>query len=150
MSATDTAAGTTEETADQLFAALHRLRAGGRVTLRLDYKKLSHLDSPVGSEADGNIWAYGGLALTVAAWWFGGWRVAAGVAVAGVIAYFTLGKLYMHRRIRRRVEDKALVDLALWRKLWRFGGVTLVASAGEECAAPQGNWMALVRSLGSP
>ena len=138
-----------DETAEKLFSVLRRLRAEGKVALRLDFKKLAHLDSPVGSEADGNIWAYGGLALAIAAWWFRGWQVAAGVAVAGVLIYFTFGRWYMHRRIRRRVEDKALADLALWRKLWKFGGVALVPHAGEECAAPQGNWMALVRNLGN-
>ena len=138
-----------EETAEKLFAALNRLRTDGKIALRLDYKKLTQLDSPVGSEADGNIWAYGGLALAIVAWWFRGWQVAVGVAVAGVLIYFTLGRWYMHRRIRRRVEDKALVDLTQWRRLWNFGGVALVPGAGEECAAPQGNWMALVRNLGN-
>lgn len=148
MSLADGAAPT-EETAEKLFSTLHRLRADGKVALRLDYKRLSHMDSPVGSEADGNIWAYGCLALTAAAWWFRGWQVAVAIAVAGVLAYFTLGRLYMHRRIRRRVDDKGLADLALWRRMWNFGGIVLVPTAGEECAAPQGNWMALVRNLAS-
>jgi hypothetical protein len=146
VSVTDTGAAR-EQTAEQLFIALRRLHADGKLELRLDYKKLSHIDSPVGSEADGNIWAYGGLALAIAAWWFRGWQVAVGVAIVGVLAYFTLGRIYMHRRIRRRVEDKALLELAQWRRLWKFGGVALVPSAGDACAAPQGNWMALVRSL---
>jgi len=136
-----------DETAEKLFTALNRLRTDGKISLRFNYKKLTHIDSPVGSEADGNIWAYGGLALAIAAWWFRGWQVAVGVAVAGVLIYFTLGRWYMHRRIRRRVEDKALADLTQWRRLWKFGGVALVPSAGDECAAPQGNWMALVRTL---
>ncbi|MGH6969361.1 MAG: hypothetical protein ACREEN_09695 [Stellaceae bacterium] len=142
-------AAPSEETAEKLFVALNRLRTDREIALRFDYKKLTHLDSPVGSEADGNIWAYGGLALTVAAWWFRGWHVAFAAAVASVLIYFTVGRLYMHRRIRRRIEGKALADLGLWRKLWKFGGVVLVPSAGDECAAPQGNWMALVRNLGS-
>lgn len=141
------AAAVPEESAEQLFTALRRLHAAGKVSLRLDYKELTHLDSPVGSEADGNIWAYGGLALTAATWWFRGWPPAASVAVAGILIYFTFGRWYMHRRIRRRVEDKALADLALWRKLWKFGGVALVSDTGEKCAAPHGNWMALVRNL---
>lgn len=136
-----------DETAEKLFSTLNRLRTDGKISLRLDYKKLTHLDSPVGSEADGNIWAYGGLALAIAAWWFRGWQAAVGVAVAGVLIYVTLGRWYMHRRIRRRVEDKALADLVQWRRLWKFGGVALVPGAGEACTAPQGNWMALVRNL---
>ena len=136
------------ETAEGLFAALGRLERDGRLALKLDYKKLSQMDSPVGSEADGNIWAYGLLAASIAAWWFGGWRIALGVAIAGIAAYFTLGRAYMHRRIRRRIADKALIELNVWRKLWKFGGVTLLPAGGAEpCAAPQDNWMALVRSL---
>lgn len=136
-----------DETAEKLFSTLNRLRTDGKISLRLDYKKLTHLDSPVGSEADGNIWAYGGLALAIAAWWFRGWQAAVGVAVAGVLIYVTLGRWYMHRRIRHRVEDKALADLVQWRRLWKFGGVALVPGTGEACTAPQGNWMALVRNL---
>jgi len=136
-----------EETAEKFFSALNRLHTDGKIALRLDYKKLTHLDSPVGSEADGNIWAYGGLTLAIAAWWFRGWPMAVGVAVIGVLIYFTFGRWYMHHRIRRRVEDKALADLTQWRRLWTFGGVALVPSTGKECAAPQGNWMALVRNL---
>lgn len=136
-----------EDTAEKLFAALNLLRADGKIALRFDYKKLTHIDSPVGSEADGNIWACGGLALAIATWWFRGWQAAVAVAVAGVLIYFTFGRWYMHRRIRRRVEDKALADLTQWRRLWKFGGVALVPDTGEECAAPQGNWMALARSF---
>ena len=47
----------------------------------------------------------------------------------------TLGRAYIRRRIRHRVENQALVRLELWRKLWRFGGVTLVVpgeSQGQE------------------
>ncbi len=133
--------------AGTLFAALGRLARAGQISMRLDYKKLGQMDSPVGSEADGNVWAYGGVALALGVLWFAGWQAAAAVAVVGLAAYLTLGRAYIHRRIQRRVEDQALAQLELWRKLWRFGGVTLVLPSGEDCAAPAGNWMALIRRI---
>ncbi len=135
------------ETATDLFRALVRLPQSGQVALRYDFKRLQHIDSPVGAEADGNIWAYGGIALALAVWWLAGWQAASAVAVIGIAAYMTLGRAFIRRRIRHRVENQALVRLELWRKLWRFGGVTLVTPGGEDCAAPAGNWMALMRRI---
>ena len=51
-------------------------------------------------------------------------------------------------RSKTRVTDKALGSLDLWQKLWRFGGIELVAqNGGEKCNAPGGSWMALVRGM---
>lgn len=144
---TETASPIAGDDAETMFAALGRLARAGQISMRLDYKKLGQMDSPVGSEADGNVWAYGGVALALAALWFAGWQAAAALAVLGIAAYLTLGRAYIHRRIRRRVENQALAQLELWRKLWRFGGVTLVLPSGEDCAAPAGNWMALIRRI---
>ncbi len=145
MIESETAAAVDE--VEVLFATLGRAIRTGQISLRFNYKKLAEMDSPVGSEADGNIWAYGGIALALGVLWFAGWQAAAAFAVLGIAAYLTLGRAYIHRRIRRRVEDKALAQLELWRKLWRFGGVALAPTGGNECAAPQGNWMALIRTL---
>jgi len=136
------------ETTEQLFQTLVLLHDQGRVSLRLDFSRLNHMDSPVGVEADSNIWVYGGLVLTGLAFWFGDVYWAAGVAVAGITAYYTVGRAYVRRRLALRIEERAFKDLALWQKLWRWGGVALVpATGGEACAAPKGNWIALVRSL---
>jgi hypothetical protein len=136
------------ETAAQLFQTLAGLHDQGKVSLRLDFNRLNHMDSPVGVEADSNIWVYGGLVLTGLAFWFGGVYWAAGVAAVGITAYYTVGRAYVRRRLALRIEERAFKDLALWQKLWRWGGVALVpASGGETCSAPKGNWIALVRSL---
>ncbi len=138
-----------EDTAVDLFRALGQLHARGALTLRLDFKRLDHMDSPVGIEADANRWAYAVLAATLLVFWFGGWKAAAAVAVIGIIAYYTLGRRHVRRRLQRRVEVGALTNLETWRKLWRWGGVALVPADGSAaCVAPEGNWMALVRSLG--
>jgi O-antigen/teichoic acid export membrane protein len=106
------------------------------------------MDSPVASEADANLWAYGTVAAALVALWRGGWWAAGAAGVAGAVFYFTLGRLYVRRRLRRRIDERALQSLDLWQKLWRFGGIVLTTRGGETCAAPEGNWMALVRNFG--
>ena len=68
----------------------------------------------------------------------------------GILVYLTFGRAYVHRRIEQRVRRDALDDLDKWRKLWRFGGLTLIAKARDDlapCASPDGNWMAFTRAL---
>jgi hypothetical protein len=136
-----------EASAAELLRALRRLIADGAVRLELDLKRLDHIDSPVAVEADSNIWIYGGVLVCAAVFWrIGLWPGVAAIAAA-LALYFTAGRAYVRRRIKRRVEERALADSELWRKLWRFGGLALVEHAtGARCAAPDGNWMALVRS----
>jgi len=148
MSSTDAEAS--PETADQLLARLRLLDRDGRVEIVIDPRHLDHMDSPVASEADGNIWVYGLILLAVAA---GGWKgVPVGLAVAalGAAVYFTAGRAYKHRRIVRRVRETGLESLATWRKLWRFRGLVLKARDRPDladCASPDGNWMGFVRAF---
>lgn len=138
------------ETAADLLRDLCRLYTEGKLEISLDYGRLKHMDSPVGVEADSNIWAYGVIVVTLAAAWLGGWLAGGGVFLAGVVAYFTIGRHYVHRRMEKRIEETALTDANVWQKLWRFGGLTLVAfepGVAEPCAAPNGNWLAFVRQL---
>jgi len=139
------------ETADELFARLRMLCREGRVAIDLDNKRLTHIDSPVAFEAWGNQWVYSLLALTCGLWWWFGWKVGAGAAVASVLLYLTLGKTFLHRRIERRVREQVLEDVVHWRKLWSFGGVTLRSTADSAnegiCASPRDNWMEFVRRL---
>jgi hypothetical protein len=139
------------ETADELFARLRQLCAEGRVAIDLNNKRLMHIDSPVSFEAWGNQWVYPLLILTCAIWWWFGWKVGTGAAVASVLLYLTLGKSFLHRRIERRVREQVLEDVVRWRKLWSFGGVSLHCTgdgAGNGiCASPGDNWMEFVRRL---
>ncbi len=141
---------TAPESAEALLAALRRLDAEGRLVLRIEPRRLTHIDSPVASEADGNIWVYGFLALAAALWLWRGAVPGLAALGAGLAVYATLGRAYMHRRIERRVRGTALGSLETWRKLWRFRGLTLSASDRPglaDCASPEGNWMAFVRAL---
>lgn len=139
------------ETADGLFARLRQLCAEGRVVIELNNKRLSHIDSPVSFEAWGNQLVYPLLLVTCLVWWRFGWEIGGAVAVASVVAYLTIGKAFLHRRIERRVREQVVENVVLWRKLWSFGGVTL-RQVGEgvdatACISPGDNWMEFVRRL---
>lgn len=134
-----------EQSAEDLFRDLRRLVVQGRVHLELDFGRLDHIDSPVAVEADSNIWVYVLVAACAAIFWrVGAWPGAAAIVVS-LILYLTAGRRYVRHRLTRRVHERALADGEVWRRLWRFGGVTLVNDCAERCAAPDGNWMALVR-----
>lgn len=139
-----------DQSAEALFRALGALVRRGEIALRLDFARLDHMDSPVAVQAEGNRWAYAIIAAALLALWRAGGLAALGVAVAGFLAYYVLGRRRLHRRLEQRVMEGALTSLALWRALWRWGGVALVAPGGKTCAAPAGNWMALVRDLREP
>ena len=138
------------ESAEALLAALRRLDREGRLEIRVDPHGLNHIDSPVASEADGNIWVYAFIVLAGALWYWRGLVPALTALGVGAAIYFTIGRAYVHRRIERRVREKALTSLEVWRKAWRFRGLTLAARGKPglaPCASPDGNWMAFVRAL---
>jgi len=135
------------DSADNLYRALRRHIAAGDLTIRCDFRRLRHMDSPVAVEAESTRWAYAVVAATLFALWRLGWTAALAVAAAGVALYYTAGSAHVRRNIRRRIEARSLTSLDDWQRLWRFGGVALVMREGRTCEAPQGNWMALVREL---
>jgi hypothetical protein len=137
------------ETAAELLARLRRLHADGRVAIDIDVKRLMHMDSPVGFEAESNQWVYGLLALTAALWYVFGYKTGLATAAVSLSLYLSLGKIYLRRRIARRVRGRALDDEEQWRRLWDFGGVTLLETGpdgdGVRCGAPADNWMEFTR-----
>jgi hypothetical protein len=132
--------------AAELLAALRRLVGERKIDIEIDPRRLNHIDSPVASEADGNIWVYGAVGIAALLLWWKGPVPAVAVVAVGALLYLTLGRAYIHRRIERRVREKALQDLEVWRKLWRFPGLRLKAAGTSECASPEGNWLAFVRT----
>ncbi|MBL8567982.1 MAG: hypothetical protein JNK84_02750 [Phreatobacter sp.] len=136
----------TRRTDSELLAGLRALIVAGAVELRLDPARLDKTDSPVSVQAESTRWLYALVALALGAAWLGG-AAAFGIAAAlGAGLWFGWVRRDVARRIRDRVETRALVDVTLWRRLWRFGGVRLVATAdGAACSAPDDNWMQYVR-----
>src|SRR5437660_9766187 len=127
-------------TDDELLSELRRLRREGRLSLVLDHRRLGHIDSPVVVEAESTRLVYFGVVAVAAVWWFFGAEPGLAAAAAWLALYLTLGRADLRRRVARRVEERTLGDVVLWRRLWRFGGVSLAAD-GRRCAAPEGNWM---------
>ena len=148
--ATDDPPAAAADSAESLLAALRRLDGEGRLEIRIEPRRLTHIDSPVASEADGNIWVYGGLVAAGGLWFWQGLTAGAAALAATLLVYVTLGRRYVHRRIERRVRQEALASVETWRRLWRFPGLTLKAKGQPDvadCASPDGNWMAFVRAL---
>ncbi len=132
----------------EMLARLRTFQETGRVRVTVNRKKLSHMDFPLGLEADGNRWAYAIVLIIVAVWWFLGIYPGIASAVAGFLLYQTLGQRYVERRLQARIHDKGLSDIDTWRKLWRFGGVVLTDPAsGQTCLGPDGRWMGFVQAV---
>jgi len=137
-----------EETAADLLRRLRLLVEAGKVGIEIDMKRHEHIDSPVIVEADSNRWVYGALLLCAPAFWQGGPLIGFGAAGVCLVLYLIFGRSGIRRKLTRRVHEVALFDIDAWRRLWKFGGITLRASNGQSCAAPGQSWMEFVRTAG--
>ena len=151
MNDIELAVETPPETERELLAKLAKLVENGTLRLAVDRTKLSHLDFPLLSEADGNHWVYPLTILTAVIWWQLGTWAGLGAAAVSVALYQTLGKAYIARRLDRRVRDRGLKETDTWRLLWRFGGVILTpADGGPPIQGPEGSWFSLARGTEQP
>ncbi|MGB8840602.1 MAG: hypothetical protein WCC64_05995 [Aliidongia sp.] len=139
------------ESERDLLAKLKQMVEGGQLHLTVDRSKLSHLDFPLSSEADGNLWVYSLTPLcALILWRVGLWPGLAASAIS-IALYQTLGKTYIARRLDRRIRERGLSETDTWRALWRFGGVILTpADGGPPCQGPEGSWFALARGVARP
>ncbi|MDB5361294.1 MAG: hypothetical protein JWO51_2591 [Rhodospirillales bacterium] len=129
-----------------MLLRLRALHETARIRVTVNCAKLSHMDFPLGLEADGNRWAYAIVIVIVAIWWFLGPYAGIASAVAGFALYQTVGQRYVERRLQARIHDRGLGEIDIWRKLWRFGGVILTDPAtAQTCQGPDGRWMDFVR-----
>lgn len=130
-------------TDSEYLPELRRLIVDGRVRLDFDAKHLRGMDSPVAVEAETGRWAYAMVIVVALAFWWQGWQggLAAGVVMAAL--YLTLGRRRMADNLRKRIMDKALIDIGIWRKLWRHGGVSLQhqSEGAAPCRAPGDSWI---------
>jgi hypothetical protein len=131
-----------------LLSRLETLVRTERLHLEIDRRKMAHLDFPLASEIDGNIFVYPSLAISALIGWTMGMAAAAAAVAASFLCYQTLGKRFIERRLRRRILDRGLTELTLWRSLWRFGGVILSTPDGQmSCQGPQESWSQFVSRL---
>jgi len=119
-----------EASAADLLRALRGLVASGAVRIELDLKRLDHMDSPVGVEADSNIWVYGSIPICAGVFWqLGPWAGIAAVVVS-LALYFTLA---------------APMSAAAWRGGSRSGRCR-TASCGGGCGGSAGSPWSSVRA----
>src|SRR5690242_15938278 len=92
-------AATTEPPADatpvDLLRALRGLVESGALRLELDLKRLDHMDSPVGVEADSNRWIYPAIVLCGALFWFVGLWAGLAASAACLALYLSLGRRFV-------------------------------------------------------
>ena len=87
----------------------------------------------------------GGLGM----WQFGMWP-GLGAAAAVLLAYAVFGRRHAGKLIERRVREKALYEIDLWRKLLRHGGVRLVflpQQPSPVCISPDQSWIQFVETI---
>jgi hypothetical protein len=129
-----------------LLARLRALHEAGRLRVAVDRSKLSHMDFPLALEADSNRWAYAIVIATGLVWWRFGTVPGLVGAALGFLLYQIVGRRWVAARLERRVHERGLAELEIWRRLWRFGGVILSDPAtGDTCRGPDGRWMAFIR-----
>lgn len=130
-----------------LLKRLARACRSGAVAIEPDMKRLRHIHSPVLSQADGNQWLLGGLAVAGGLWWRLGLHWAAAAAPLWLLLYLGVGRRTIRRRLMQRI-DRRLDDPLAWNKLWEFGGVGLHDTfSGRRCAAPDEDWRSFARAL---
>lgn len=128
---------------------LRKLVGAQWVAMELNAAILNRVDSPLSLLAEDTRWIVLGLIGGGGALIFVGWPLAIGICVLVLVTYFFIGRRRATDALHKRALG-ALDDSAEWRKLWRYGGVTLNASPAigvSACAAPDGNWMKFVREI---
>jgi len=94
-----------DEATEQLNQ-LKQLVADGKISLKIDQKRLTHMDSPVVCDPDSTRWLYALAVVAAVVWWrLGTTYGLVAIAVAGII-YATLARTYVKRRLERRSAGK--------------------------------------------
>lgn len=135
-----------DRTDSELLDQLRGLVAARRASLVIDAGRLDKPDSPVSVQAESTRWLYAiVVAAGGAAWGFG---AAGGVVAcaAAVVLWYAWVRPDVARRIRGRIEGRALFEVDLWRRVWRHGGIALAEGGQTVCRSPDGNWMEFVRA----
>jgi hypothetical protein len=127
----------------KLLAALRKACVRGEVTIDLDMKRLTHLNSPLMFLADFDQWFIGFVVVAGLAWWLVGWKLSAAAVPVFAVLYMLFAHRIVQRRTMRRITEKAMFEIDQWRKIWGWGGVTLIAKihgAERRAVAPKDSW----------
>jgi hypothetical protein len=127
------------------FAALEAALPAERIAFEVDLKRLCHPHCPVPFDYLKSRIAYGFLvACAVIA------AVILGLGLEKIVLWWTLGiwtvvfwigiRPILEKGIRRRIVGVLMEEPEQLEKIWRYGGVALVAPDGARAIAPQDDW----------
>jgi hypothetical protein len=140
---------TKTDTTGAAFSALEESLGSARVAFRLDLGKLCHPHCPLPFDFYKTWIAYAYIGVILVAYVvasvfeLAGWPFWS--TLIGVTAVYWLGvRPLAERWVRRKIVAYIMDDLGRLEKIWRYGGVTLVASDGTSAAAPADDWRRFV------
>jgi hypothetical protein len=136
-----------------IFRRLTAAHRDGKIAIDIDRKTIGHPHCPVAGDAYFTRVLYAGMVIAGLAFWLVHYAIAVAIVAGMVALYFAALRRWIDRKTKGYVIDKITNDLALWKKLWNFGGVTLTAASASDatsCRAPKDNWKNFVTSQLGP
>jgi hypothetical protein len=142
--------GTTQDTEEAAFSALEQALQTQDVAFELDLQRLCHPSCPLPFDHLKTRIAYGYLVLAIALG-VGLWMARIDqVVLWSVLAAFTLvfwvaiPPVAERRFIRGSIVSYVMEEPERLAKLWRYGGLSLIAADGRRVTAPKEDWRKFV------
>lgn len=120
----------------------------GAVAIEIDAAALGHPHCPLSARVYSTRAFYAIVAVVGLSFGVFGYQVAIGAAVGSLLFYWIVGRRLVHRKMRAFARTQITGDFEHWRKMWRFGGITLsrvTADGPVHCRAPEQSWRAFAR-----
>lgn len=120
----------------------------GEVAIDVDAASLGHPHCPVPAKVYSTRAFYAIVAVVGLSFGVFGYQVAIGAAAGSLLFYWLVGRRLVHRKMRAFARAQITGNFELWRKMWRFGAITLSresANGPVHCCAPEESWRAFAR-----
>ena len=134
-----------DQTLYRCNVAAHRR---GEIAIDVDARSLGHPHCPLPARAYSTRAFYAIVVVAGLSLWLFGYQIAIGVAAAALLLYWTVGRRVVHRQMREFVCEQITGNFELWKKMWRFGAITLSRESATglvQCCAPEQSWRAFAR-----
>ena len=120
----------------------------GEVAIDIDAASLGHPHCPLSAKVYSTRAFYAIVAVVGLSFAVFGYEIAIGAAVGSLLFYWIVGRRLVHRKMRAFACAQITGNFELWRKMWRFGAITLsrvTANGLVHCRAPEESWRAFAR-----
>ncbi len=120
----------------------------GEVAIDIDAASLGHPHCPLSAKVYSTRAFYAIVAVVGLSFAVFGYEGAIGAAVGSLLFYWIVGRRLVHRKMRAFACAQITGNFELWRKMWRFGAITLsrvTANGLARCRAPEESWRAFAR-----